>query len=118
VTTRMTWPRPFLGGTKRSTRSVNRMSPTRSLFLMALNASSAAISATVSILGLPTVPNFSEAERSTRSITVISRSSVNIFTYASFMRALTFQSMKRTSSPAWYWRTSLNAMPRPLKTEW
>jgi hypothetical protein len=43
---------------------------------------------------------------------------VNIFTYASFMRALTFQSMKRTSSPAWYWRTSLNAMPRPLKTEW
>ena len=23
------------------------------------------------------------------------------------MRAVTFQSMKRTSSPGWYWRTSL-----------
>ncbi len=43
VTTRITCPRPFLGGTKRSMRSVKRMSPTRSLFLIALNASSAAI---------------------------------------------------------------------------
>ncbi len=34
------------------------------------------------------------------------------------MRAVTFQSMVRTSSPGWYWRTSEKAMPRPLKTEW
>ena len=34
------------------------------------------------------------------------------------MRADTFQSMARTSSPGWYGRTSSNAMPRPLKTEW
>ena len=34
------------------------------------------------------------------------------------MRAVTFQSMMRISSPGWYWRTSENAMPRPLKTEW
>src|SRR3954468_8259613 len=26
--------------------------------------------------------------------------------------------MMRISSPAWYWRTSEKAMPRPLKTEW
>ena len=34
------------------------------------------------------------------------------------MRAVTFQSMSRMSSPGWYWRTSENAMPRPLNTEW
>jgi hypothetical protein len=35
----------------------------------------------------------------------------------SFMRADTFQSMSRMSSPGWYWRTSSKAIPRPLKTE-
>src|ERR1700759_1593952 len=34
------------------------------------------------------------------------------------MRADTFQSMSRMSSPGMYWRTSENAMPEPLKTEW
>ena len=34
------------------------------------------------------------------------------------MRAVTFQSMERMSSPGLYGRTSANAMPRPLKTEW
>src|SRR5580765_8323536 len=33
------------------------------------------------------------------------------------MRAVTFQSMLRTSSPAWYSRTSANSMPCPLNTE-
>src|SRR5205085_9766813 len=33
------------------------------------------------------------------------------------MRAVTFQSMLRTSSPAWYSRTSANSIPCPLKTE-
>src|SRR5690348_7318801 len=33
------------------------------------------------------------------------------------MRAVTFQSMLRTSSPAWYSRTSANSMPCPLKTD-
>src|SRR5207245_1582560 len=57
-------------------------------------------------------------ETSTTSITVSSRSSVNTFTWASFIRAVTFQSMTRISSPGWYWRTSENAIPRPLNTEW
>src|SRR5258707_3088454 len=34
------------------------------------------------------------------------------------MRAETFQSIMRMSSPGMYWRTSENAMPLPLKTEW
>src|SRR5688572_6969039 len=33
------------------------------------------------------------------------------------MRAVTFQSMLRTSSPIWYSRTSENSIPCPLKTE-
>src|SRR4051812_19931891 len=33
------------------------------------------------------------------------------------MRAVTFQSMDRTSSPGWYSRTSENSMPCPLNTE-
>ena len=55
---------------------------------------------------------------STRSMTVISRSSTKSLTYGSFMRADTFQSMRRMSSPGMYWRTSEKAMPAPLKTEW
>src|SRR6185436_6167192 len=34
------------------------------------------------------------------------------------MRAETFQSMRRMSSPGMYSRTSEKAMPRPLNTEW
>ena len=33
-------------------------------------------------------------------------------------RAVARQSIERTSSPNWYSRTSENAIPRPLKTEW
>src|SRR5581483_8577808 len=34
------------------------------------------------------------------------------------VRAVTFQSIDRTSSPGTYSRTSSKSMPRPLKTEW
>jgi hypothetical protein len=33
------------------------------------------------------------------------------------MRAVTFQSIDRTSSPGWYSRTSENSIPCPLNTE-
>src|SRR6476619_2971130 len=33
------------------------------------------------------------------------------------MRAVTFQSIDRTSSPGWYSRTSANSIPCPLNTE-
>ena len=50
-------------------------------------------------------------------MTVISRSSTKTFTKVSFMRAETFQSIVRMSSPGWYGRTSRNASPCPLKLD-
>jgi hypothetical protein len=98
-TTRMTCFCPFLGGTSSSTTSVERMSPTRSLLEMALNEHSAATSAATWALGARRVPQRSLSETSTTTMTVISRSSTKTFTNGSSMRAETFQSMKRTSSP-------------------
>ena len=85
---------------------------------MALKLSTAAISAMRSRLVCPSVPNKPERLTSTSSTTVSSRSSSNTFTYGLRRRAVTFQSMLRTSSPHWYSRTSLNAIPRPLNAEW
>ena len=75
------------------------MSPTRSLFLIAENASSAASSAATSRLACSREPKAPEPDTSTSSITVSSRSSTNSLTYGSRMRAVTFQSIVRTSSP-------------------
>ena len=52
------------------------------------------------------------------SMTVSSRSSSNTLTKGLWKRAVTFQSMSRTSSPNWYSLTSENAIPLPLKAEW
>ncbi len=49
---------------------------------------------------------------------VSSRSSRNFFTNGRPARAVTFQSMLRTSSPGTYSRTSSKSMPLPRKTEW
>ena len=64
------------------------------------------------------VPNCSEAERSTAKSTVSSRSSEYFLTKGWPMRAETFQSIARYSSPAAYSRTSANSIPWPLNTEW
>ena len=109
---------PRRGGTNRSTRSVNRSRPARSPFSNALKTSSAAISAATSAFPCGDNPAPCDALRSTAMSAVSSRSSTNTLTNGSPMRAVTFQSMARISSPGWYGRTSLNAMPRPLKTEW
>ncbi len=85
----------------RSILFVDRMSPTRSLLRMALNASSAATSDATRILSVRRVPKRWLGERSTTSMTVISRSSTKTLTKVSLMRAETFQSMVRTSSPGW-----------------
>jgi hypothetical protein len=71
----------------------------RSLFLIAENASSAASSAATSRLACSREPKSSEPDMSTSSITVISRSSTNSLMCGSPERAVTFQSMRRTSSP-------------------
>src|SRR5687768_16858629 len=83
---------------------------------MTLNANRHATSAASSRLLSCTLPNAPEALTSTTSSTVSSRSSVNFFTNASPYRAVTFQSIVRTSSPGWYSRTSSKFIPRPLKT--
>src|SRR5690625_6551391 len=67
--------RPFFGGTNNSTISENSSSPTLSLFWTALKASTAQISAAASRLKRVADPKDSEAETSTASSTVCSRSS-------------------------------------------
>ena len=116
--TRSTWFLPFLGGMYFSTSEVNMMSPTLSLFLIAENASSAHSSTATSSLKRDTEPKWPDELASTTSITVSSRSSTCFLTYGCPMRAVTFQSMERTSSPSVYVRTSENSMPRPLNTLW
>jgi hypothetical protein len=86
--------------------------------LIAEKARSAQISAWISRLNWRRVPNSPEPEKSTSRMTVSSRSSTCFLTYGCPMREVTFQSMVRMSSPHWYSRTSLNSIPRPLKTEW
>ena len=83
---------------------------------MALKAMTQATSAASSRLEADTLPKSPEALTSTASMTVNSRSSVNFFTNGCPIRAVTFQSIVRTSSPGWYSRTSSKFMPRPLKT--
>jgi len=82
-----------------STTSVNSTKPTLSLFLIAENASTEAISAASSRLDCSTDPNNPEPLRSTTSMTVNSRSSENFLMNGWFIRAVTFQSIARTSSP-------------------
>ncbi len=101
LTSRRTCFLPFRGGITFSTRSLNSKRPTRSLLAMAEKAICAATSAAISDLRVPREPNSSDAETSTRSTTVSSRSSVNTFTCGALVRAVTFQSMERMSSPAW-----------------
>ena len=48
---------------------------------------------------------------------VSSRSSLKRLMYGTPVRAVTFQSIERTSSPAMYGRTSSNSTPCPLKVE-
>ena len=97
-----------------STRSVNRMAPTLSLLFIALNASTADSSVSKSICVRSRVPPRRDALTSMSKNTVSSRSSSNTFTWGVPVRAVTFQSMVLTSSPAWYSRFSAKAIPRPL----
>ena len=96
---------------------MNSTSPTLSLLRSAENPSTAHTSAARSRLARA-LPKLSDADTSTTSSSVCSRSSSNSFTCGSPVRADTFQSIVRTSSPIWYGRTSANSIPRPLNAEW
>ena len=115
---RKMWERPFLGGMNRSMRSLNSTAPTLSLFPMALKASTALSSVMRSRFVCLRVPVELDPLTSSNRNTVSSRSSSNTLTYGWPMRAVTFQSMVRISSPCWYSRFSEKAMPRPLNALW
>src|SRR6266478_4466152 len=88
------------------------------VFRMAENARTEAISAASSRFDCSLEPNKPDPLTSTTSISVNSRSSTNFFTNGWFIRAVTFQSIVRTSSPGWYSRTLSKFMPWPLNTLW
>jgi len=69
------------------------------LWRSAANPSTAHSSAASSRFSAPTVPKRIERDTSTTSSTVSSRSSTKRFTNGAPIRAVTFQSMSRTSSP-------------------
>ena len=98
-TIRRTWLRPLRGGTSDSTRSVKSRSPTLSLLVVAAKDMTAANSTANSRLNRFLVPKSPDPLTSTTSMAVSSRSSMKLFTYGSPVRAVTFQSMERTSSP-------------------
>ncbi len=116
-TTASTCLRPLRGGTNTSTSSVKPIRPTRSLLRIAEKAKVAARRATRLRLSKSRLPRSRLADMSTTSMTVSSRSSANSLTCGSPVRAVTFQSIVRTSSPGVYWRTSEKATPWPLKTD-
>ena len=96
---RKIWRRPFRGGRKSSTWSVNNNKPTLSLLRAAEQARVAAISAANSRLLRRVEPKVPDADTSTARITPNSRSSRKRFTNGRPIRKVTFQSMSRTSSP-------------------
>ena len=81
--------------------SESSAAPTRSPLRTAAKARSAATSAARSRLTIAREPKDWEPETSTARKTVRSRSSTYFLTYGSPMRAVTFQSIERTSSPGW-----------------
>ena len=114
----ITWLNPFRGGTNFSILSVNAIRPTLSLFFIADMARREQTSAASCLLSLFTVPKYDEPDISSRSIMVSSLSSTNFLTKGWPVRAVTFQSIERMSSPGWYSLTSSNSIPMPLNTLW
>jgi len=80
-------------------RSLNRISPILSWLRIAVMASRQVISAASSDFERAPEPKICEPETSTRKMTVSSRSSEKRFTCGRPVRAVTFQSIDRTSSP-------------------
>ncbi len=99
--TRSTWRLPFRGGSASSIRSVNMTRPTLSLLVIAEKARRAPSSAARACLVWRRLPKMVDALASTTSMTVSSRSSAKRFTCGVPERAVTFQSIVRTSSPGW-----------------
>ena len=89
------------------------MAPTRLPWRVSRRASTATKRVRMSRLAWPCGPKWMEGLRSSRNQADISRSSVNTRTWGAFRRAVTFQSMWRTSSWGWYSRRSARSSPLP-----
>ena len=103
--------RPLRGGIVRSTALLYRMAPTRLPPRVSTRASVVATSISTVSFGRSVGPKPIDGERSSSSQAVSSRSSRNVRTWATSMRAVTFQSMWRTSSPGSYSRRSATSTP-------
>ena len=114
---RRTWRRPFLGLTQSSSWSLKRRRPTLSPALSAETARQAATSAPRSRRVDSPEPKEDDPETSSAITMVSSRSSRCRRMNGLPMRAVTFQSIDRTSSPGSYSRSSSKSVPRPLKRE-
>ncbi len=64
------------------------------------------------------VPKSMLAEQSTMAHDSSSRSATGSRTWGTVVRAVTAQSIRRTSSPSWYSRLSPGSLPRPGSSAW
>ena len=108
------WVRPVRGGMIRWYPLSYRIAPTR--LPVRLNSRPRQTASSASTESFPVTPNRIDADRSRTSQAVSSRSSVYSRTYGSSRRAVTFQSMCRTSSSGVYSRRSVKSIPAPRNT--
>jgi len=114
---RSTWPPPFFGSDKRTSRSPAASSPTRSWFWIAARPRQAQKRDAACRSDQAPKPAAMPAETSSANTIVRSRSSTKRLTIGRPTRAVTFQSTVRGSSPSTYSRTSLNSTPAPRNVD-
>ena len=113
---RSTWLRPLPGGIVSRTRPSKNSAPTRLPPRESSCATVAATSVSTRCLRRSIGPKSIEADVSSSSHAVTSRSSTYSRTWVMSVRAVTFQSMWRRSSPYWYSRRSATSTPVPRNT--
>ena len=111
-----TWLRLLRGGSVSSSSLSNRIAPTWLPPRVRSRANVVASSHRTSSFGRSIGPKPIEGDRSSSSHAVSSRSSAYWRTNGVSIRAVTFQSMCRTSSPASYSRRSRKSIPSPRNT--
>ena len=105
--------RPVRGSVRTSLRPPNVITPRRLPRCAERCAIAMETPSATSALRRSAVPNCMEGEESRRSQVVSARSGTWTRTWGWFIRAVTFQSIRRTSSPASYGRTCASSVPPP-----
>ena len=117
-----TWLRPPRAGntlTASFCPAPNNKAPTRLPCRLIRRDNTPTKPCSTSLLRCSPEPKLSEGLRSSKNQAVISRSSVNTLTCGCCRRAVTFQSMCRTSSWCWYSRRSARSRPVPrISVRW